>query len=385
MDALSVLLYAEINLTLFVILAILLVKAFSDLNKRPGMRLFVAMVISLMVFTISDVLWSLLEGGYILPLESVLYVVNAVYFISISLVALLWFIFSETTMGSPLVKTYVGKALVAIPFAIVVGLAVTAPLNRLLFYFDAAGSYVRGPLHALQMAFLFAYVVIAAAHALVAALQKKNFARRNELLTLVWFAVPAVAFAALQAVVAGAPWLSSGTTIAALLTFINMRDQLISQDMLTNMNNRKQMLRFLSQRMVSLAPDRHLYLLMLDLDGFKSINDEFGHTEGDRALVLTANAMRKATSDIDCFCSRYGGDEFVLIYETSDADSVDALIEKIRSTMDEAIAAHNAPYKIGFSIGCVEYLDRAQTIPDLIIEADHEMYKQKQLHHGQRA
>ena len=112
---------------------------------------------------------------------------------------------------------------------------------------------------------------------------------------------------------------------------------------------------------------------MIDLDGFKRINDTWGHPEGDNALVTLAGVLKKACGPFRKrpYIARYGGDEFIVVMEGS-ADDAAALCELIRKTMDEANRSIEA-YDISLSIGEAEWRE-GMTPKEAIAEADRELY-----------
>lgn len=175
------------------------------------------------------------------------------------------------------------------------------------------------------------------------------------------------------------PVLCMGTTLSSLLVYMNTQETLISLDPLTGMNNRAQLLNHLSRRM---RASQTLYLLILDVDRFKQINDRFGHVEGDRALVGVANALRRVCGRFGCFGARYGGDEFVLVYEPGDQS-----VTEINYAIHTELEAENrtlAPrgYRIDVSIGCARYDERFADIPSFIAAADKELYQVKAVRHA---
>lgn len=119
-------------------------------------------------------------------------------------------------------------------------------------------------------------------------------------------------------------------------------------------------------------------LLMLDLDGFKAVNDSFGHKVGDEMLKQIGKVIRAQLRDYD-FLARYGGDEFVaLIPETSPKDVVD-LCDRI----EKAVAAfsldtgEDRSAKVGVSLGASGYPKSGDTFDQMIIAADKAMYVRK--------
>jgi diguanylate cyclase (GGDEF)-like protein len=122
---------------------------------------------------------------------------------------------------------------------------------------------------------------------------------------------------------------------------------------------------------------RGFCLLMMDLDGLKSINDRLGHFHGDRVLrgvgdVITAGVRRIDTA------ARYGGDEFVVVLPETDPTGAFVLAEKIRLGVAAMVldVPGDAP-RPSISIGVVAYPDDGRSADELIISADGAMYASK--------
>lgn len=119
-------------------------------------------------------------------------------------------------------------------------------------------------------------------------------------------------------------------------------------------------------------------LLMLDLDGFKLVNDTFGHKAGDRMLKELANIMQAQLRDYD-FLSRYAGDEFVIIVPETNATGIEELCERLEAS----VANFKLPIDdgrvatVGVSLGASCYPIDGETIDQIIISADKKMYSTK--------
>lgn len=119
-------------------------------------------------------------------------------------------------------------------------------------------------------------------------------------------------------------------------------------------------------------------LLMLDLDGFKAVNDTFGHKVGDLMLKEISQVMRRELRDYD-FLARYAGDEFVVIApETSDQD-----IQELCQRIQKAVCGFKLPTKngghasVGVSLGAACFPRHGETLDHVIIAADKAMYAVK--------
>jgi diguanylate cyclase (GGDEF)-like protein len=118
-------------------------------------------------------------------------------------------------------------------------------------------------------------------------------------------------------------------------------------------------------------------LLFIDLDDLKGINDRFGHSQGDRALIDAAEILRRTFRESD-IVARYGGDEFVVVPAGAPGDDPRAVTDRFTG----ALAAHNRdggrPYTLSASVGIADWDPVAATSFDrLVAEGDAAMYREK--------
>ncbi len=118
-------------------------------------------------------------------------------------------------------------------------------------------------------------------------------------------------------------------------------------------------------------------VLCLDLDGFKSINDRFGHAAGDALLVAVARRLRESIRDVDFLC-RIGGDEFVILLPAIAPDEVETAAQRIIERISEPFdLGHQAPLRVGISIGSASAPQDGTSADELLRSADRAMYKAK--------
>jgi diguanylate cyclase (GGDEF)-like protein len=124
---------------------------------------------------------------------------------------------------------------------------------------------------------------------------------------------------------------------------------------------------------------RGFCLLMMDLDGLKSINDRYGHYHGDVILRAVAGIIREGGRSVDV-AARYGGDEFVALLPETDPGGAYVVAEKIRQGVSELVVeASGQQVTTSLSIGVVSYPEDGQTADELMIAADEAMYLSKRL------
>jgi diguanylate cyclase (GGDEF)-like protein len=124
---------------------------------------------------------------------------------------------------------------------------------------------------------------------------------------------------------------------------------------------------------------RGFCLLLMDLDGLKSINDRYGHYQGDVVIRGVAQLIRGGLRRIDV-AARYGGDEFVALLPETDSTGAYVVADKIRQMVSELVVEPSIlGIRTSISIGVVSFPDDGQTADELMIAADEAMYSSKSL------
>ena len=163
-------------------------------------------------------------------------------------------------------------------------------------------------------------------------------------------------------------------TVELLCLYMGTISHQISMYKLTQVNNRQNLIGFMNYKLKNHSDD--LYLLMIDLDYFKSINDTYGHLEGDRALTQLSGVLKQACGPFARrpYIARYGGDEFIIVMEGT-AEDAQRLCDSIRAKLRE-INSTSDTYQLQVSIGCAQWqpgMDQKQ----LIAAADAALYQIK--------
>ncbi|MGR5143430.1 diguanylate cyclase domain-containing protein [Photobacterium sp. DNB23_23_1] len=158
-----------------------------------------------------------------------------------------------------------------------------------------------------------------------------------------------------------------------------------NHDLLTNLPNRGKLYQTLYDKLREQQLSGHSFcVLFLDLDGFKSVNDNFGHGIGDQVLITIANRLTQAVNDHDVV-ARIAGDEFVIVLsEDQGPSTIQNTCQQIMQSISVPIKIENYHLNIGASIG--SYLVQSneyQNINDILRRADKAMYKAKLKGKGQ--
>lgn len=369
-------LYIEINVVCITLLMLEICSAVRSIDKTASWKFFISSMMVIVAAFVGDMAW-----GMCMLWNLPTWLAKAscsLYFLALTMGSLFWFYYSEMQQKSWIVEHEWSKVLVSVPCTIVWILTLTGQI----FYIDANGSYQRGNLHWLQQCVSYGYVLITCFRAFRKSVQKKYYSQKSEYVTLAVFCICPIVSAVFQLIFrGGTPVLCAGITISIVILYQSKQERLISKDALTGLNNRNQLIKYLDVALQK--PDRPLGVMMMDANAFKSINDRYGHTEGDRALVRIADALRKAAPK-NYLVARYGGDEFVVVGEAKCEEEIEKVRDDIYATLKKDNETGGTPWHAEISIGTILYRGGKCTIPDLIKLADDELYKVKRQYRTQR-
>jgi diguanylate cyclase (GGDEF)-like protein len=175
---------------------------------------------------------------------------------------------------------------------------------------------------------------------------------------------------------------SSNTRLLRELAVLKEREaqaqRLADRDDLTGLYNRRRMAELLGSAIAEAAPQSQCVgLLFIDLNGFKCVNDEYGHAAGDKILttVATRIAARVRTGDFVC---RYGGDEFVVILpNVPDAHAVTRVADTIRERVALPYWIRGCEQHLTAAVGESMYPHDGKSADELLRRADQAMYRLK--------
>jgi diguanylate cyclase (GGDEF)-like protein len=123
--------------------------------------------------------------------------------------------------------------------------------------------------------------------------------------------------------------------------------------------------------------DSKAIIAFLDLDGFKQVNDHYGHEMGDRVLKKASARLEQQLRQSDII-ARIGGDEFVVLLSDISLDDAEVLLMRILGSLKEPIEINGVTINIGVSIGATSFPDDDENIDILIRHADAAMYQSKE-------
>jgi len=150
-----------------------------------------------------------------------------------------------------------------------------------------------------------------------------------------------------------------------------------NEDSLTGLSNHRYLQERLENEIARAGrAERPLAIVLLDLNNFKSFNDNFGHQAGDEVLRFVANAVTSCLRTTD-LAGRYGGDEFLVILPQADEGGARLLLSRLRRKVEQRNDAGFPPIPIEMSAGIAVYPREADNKADLVAVADRAMYADK--------
>ncbi|MFA7673099.1 MAG: GGDEF domain-containing protein [Clostridia bacterium] len=372
--------YLELNLFGMAILILILYNTYKRHSNvlMADQRLFRMLVIANTLLLLFDTGISLLNGTSFLLSYSLHVLCTASYYILSHCISFIWLLYTEYKINNDRCRVKKYFMIYLIPVTMGVLLSLVSIFTKWFFYIDENNVYQRGPLLALSIILSYSYLILTIMMLIMKLGNAKAMPRQRKMyLALMTFPLIPVTGGMIQMFV---PYLSLVWICSIgsfFIIFIEIQNSQIFTDFLTGLNNRRQLIAYFMWKMKRLQEGKTLIAVLLDIDNFKNINDNYGHIVGDNALVQAAEILKKSCTK-DEFLVRYGGDEFLILYEIGPDDTVMSLINVISDNTDDFNGTHDLPYSIRFSVGCSAWKEeKNDTFECFINRADRNMYEDK--------
>lgn len=372
--------FAAVEADIISIFLIFVMMFYGKIQERSWRErsLFDALLFSNAVLSATDILsWAFdgaqFEGAYwVLQISTLLYNGMLVF------IGLLWLFYcdEQTLENKALAKRR--RVIFTIPFGVIMVINILNIWTGWIFYYDEANVYHRGDLYIIHVMMAVTYILTAIVIVLAAASGQER-SRAKESLGLLGFVISPAITLGIQALHYGISLIPFGITISLLMIFLQRIIGMITKDHLTGLDNRRAFERRLEEAVRNANDSEKLFVMMVDANYFKTINDTYGHDVGDEALVRIADVMRKVCEDGD-YIARLGGDEFVIVGTRKSEDLIEELGWSINNRMEEE--TRRSGYLLSVSIGYEVYHYRThKTGAELYKKADERMYENKRQYH----
>ena len=350
-----------------------------DVFIRKEQKYIRLLIILSIAAILGDALYSFVEL-YLVPQGRqylrFMYGASIIYYIIMTLHTDSWWLYTLHLLGNPKKITVVaGKILIIAQMASII-IAIALRGTPYLVTSDAAGNLQYGILDSIIAVFLLALIALSLVAGIANWFDKKKYADREKTAIIIVYALLLLVSSVLQYELDRSLLCEMGIILGGVYLFFVSCNSMMYTDELTTLNNKRRLHQVMSEKMD--AKDK-FYFVMIDVDNFKSINDSFGHNEGDNALCIIADTLRQVAGKGEVSAYRYGGDEFAMIIASDSEDRVADTCRHINDILSKNPEYANLPYKLSVSYGYCEYIpEEGKYIPQIIQTADENMYSMKQ-------
>jgi diguanylate cyclase (GGDEF)-like protein len=337
----------DINILALAILLIIYLNLAQKADKYMfDQRLFIALLVTNAVLLILDsVLWAL-NGRKETGTREIILILTSLYFILNPMPSVLWSLYVNFLIYKDEKKTLK----MCIPFSILVGInAIISAISCFYgytFFIDTNNVYHRGEFFMIMA--ILSYILLL--YTMILIIKKHKTISKNYYIPALVFVVPPFIGNILQSVFYGISLSWASMTVACLIIFINIQNSQLYTDYLTGLFNRNRLDSYLQGYFKGNGRDALLAGIMIDLNSFKRINDIYGHSVGDQALKHTGAILKKSFRESD-FVARYGGDEFLVLFNIKNRQDLISAVERIKQNTDIINKKRQLPFKLSLSMG----------------------------------
>ena len=365
--------YIEANIVCVIVFGIILIHNHFNIDRQEKQIKFDHALLAFIFYFLADSVWAGIVDG-VFP-RSLFNIIVFLLYVGMAAITYFWLEYVMAYEQAPHRNRPINRFAVIFPF-------IVSTILLVLNFIMAPGKLINDTLETqpLFLVYLSAvpdiYMIAILFYTIRRARREENPAERRKHLFIGAFPLIVSVFGLLGEMINPyAPTFCYTCLILMLVLYIRSLDLRISQDPLTQLNNRGQLEKYCAQRANLYIEGRETVVVMMDIDKFKSINDTYGHAEGDRALQIVAGALKTVINShsMPSFLCRYGGDEFILIVHPADVGEMDQLIQEIRTEIQKEKCA----YPLSISAGYEVLRGDADTIQACIERADRKLYEEK--------
>lgn len=373
----EVTLYAEIYLFCIIIIDLVLYWTIHSNGNSASERWFKLVLSCFAGFFIANYFFTLINGVLLRNSSDlrIPWALKSLAFILLSTGVYFWCVYTDAELGYNSFKPGKKMLLLFLPLIVPIVIVFSNIRTHQLFSISEDHIYSRGPHFHLLILFLVICTIMADIRILRATKEETDPVLIRQRWQLTSFPLCLIIAWLLNVANEHMPVFCVCITIEVLCLYIGSSNRQIMIDKLTQVNNRQNLNRYLSNKLLAHTDD--LFLLMTDVDHFKQINDNYGHLEGDEALIRVSAALKQACTNCrrHPYIARYGGDEFIIVAELSEQEVLD-LCSSIRAKLQELNEAAGAPYSLSLSIGYAKWIEGMS--PNRLIDvADYNLYREK--------
>lgn len=364
--------YLEINIICIIILLAIFDKFKDESLNNSSDKYYEKTLLATISFSLFALISGIFNGTSYNFSQIILIISHSLYLFSESLIGYFYTNYILKRINLQEKRKY--KFILYIPLILSVFFLIINLTKKILFTISIDNLYSPGKYLYLYNLINAVYVLIIITNLISYYFYNKN--SKNEIKSLILFTLLPVVSAGIQNYNYGIILGQVGFTLSELLIYFNNQKKEANYDELTGVYNRRAFNKRANKIYYS---NKSMFLMLMDADDFKIINDKYGHLEGDKALIQIAYILNSAINNThkNYSLARYGGDEFVIVGNIQNKDEVTQLITKIEEEEKKYNKETNNKYNIKLSIGYALQNDNHTMVEDLIKEADALMYAKK--------
>ena len=280
--------------------------------KKRESTIFKTFIIAFGVYIIFNTFWTMQEYDVIQMPNWLFKVICASSLASVLFNTYCFYKFLMIYFGYSSRQNILYEVFGSLPFAIVVFLIYLSIWNGFVFTVSDDLNIVQEIGYiSLPICALVYFGIIIASSAIAFKKSKSPQAKKNAI-TAILVTIFLMAWVFIDNLLNGLTIIPIAIFSVILVIFTTFQQTSINTDALTQMNNRRKAMEYLTAQIDYVSSDSPLYIYICDINKFKAINDTFGHLEGDNAIILLADSIKEAIKLSNGFAARYGGDEFII-------------------------------------------------------------------------
>ncbi|NLJ71151.1 MAG: GGDEF domain-containing protein [Clostridiaceae bacterium] len=299
-------------------------------------------------------------------------VLNTILFINSTIFAYLWVVYVDFKLFTDMKRIKRIYPFVAIPAMLTIIGCLVNLITPVYFLIDEYNVYQRAGLYIIPYAVTYFYI----AYGVILIYSYRKKVLKYLFFPALVFITPIMLGTLLQFFFYGYSLMWLGVAIGMVSLFVSFQNEASYIDVLSGLYNRQYLNNTLLMHSKKGDTPYTLAGIMLDIDGFKSINDKFGHLVGDEAILIAGKILRTAVGNQGTIF-RCGGDEFVILMQINSQKEIIDMIDIIKTQTTLFNESEKKPYKIHFSIGYSTYESKLDSVDNFLRKIDVSMYEDK--------
>ena len=362
------------GLTVLMMWFLLLCRRKNRESLQVGDKIYDGMAIVNLLGALSETIAFLVDGKQFIGSRQINYISNSICFIGTVSIGLLWCLYVELRIYRNYKRIFKKAKPVMFPWVVEVimvlcnlfGTGIMFKISEENIYQRAAGALIG-----------YISLIIYFAYSIYLVHQSKKQGINLNFFPVIYFVGPCFAGVLIQFLFYGIT--SSWVLVAVALIFVQMQSyaENLYIDELSGLYNRRYLNAVLSERKITSR--KSLHGIMMDVNDFKYINDNFGHSMGDKAICTLGNILLRSIPD-GGMAIRYAGDEFIVLLSGVDTESVLVTMDEINHNLSQFNESKIEPFTLSVSMGYAEFGEGDDT-EAFLMHMDEKMYEEKRKYH----